>query len=169
VSASGQCWQVTGGTLAFLSGSWQAERELTDHRSGQRGRFRGIATLAAGPGWPPAGPAARPPDGAGPGVLCYHEQGELRFGGHVGPASRSLLYRPGPDGAAEVLFADGRPFYVLDLRSGYWQAEHPCGTDRYLVTVRVLGPDRFTEQWQTRGPGKDYEMTTSLSRLGAAE
>jgi hypothetical protein len=162
VGASGRGWPVTAGTVAFLSGRWQADRELTDFRSGQRGRFRGTATFAAG--LPDGLPGGERGD-----VLCYQERGELRFGGHVGPASRRLLYRPEPDGTAEVLFADGRPFYMLDLRSGYWQAEHPCGSDHYLVTVRVLGPGEFTEQWQARGPGKDYEMTTTFGRLGAAQ
>ncbi len=99
-------------------------------------------------------------------MLAYHERGELCFGRHRGPASRSLLYRPRPDGTAEVLFADGRPFYLLDLRSGCWEAEHPCGADHYLVTVRVLGADSLTEHWRARGPEKDYSMTTTLTRIG---
>ena len=60
------------------------------------------------------------------GGLTYLEEGELSFAGHTGPARRSLLYVPGRDGDAEVLFADRRPFYRLDLRSGSWAAEHLC-------------------------------------------
>jgi hypothetical protein len=156
VSAPLQCWQLSGSTLDFLSGSWHADRVLTDYRSGQVGSFRGVASFVERPGDRRGG-------------LAYHEQGELHFGSHRGPAGRSLLYLPGSDGAAAVLFADGRPFYQLDLRSGYWRAEHPCGSDHYLVTVRVVGPDAFTEHWQARGPGKDYVMTTSLARIGAPE
>jgi Family of unknown function (DUF6314) len=156
---------VTGSTLAFLRGSWRLDREVADHESGQHGWFRGRAVFGAEADDPD--PAPYVPAGADPaGALVYHEQGELRFGQHRGPASRRLLLLPGLDGAAEVLFADRRPFYQLDLRSGYWQAEHPCGRDRYLVTVRVLGPDDFTEHWRACGPGKDYEMTATLTRTG---
>lgn len=151
----GPDWPLTGTTQDFLRGSWRADRELADHRSGQPGSFLGLAIFTA--------------EGADAGLLAYHERGELRFGQHHGPASRSLLYRPRPDGSAEVLFADGRPFYLLDLRTGYWQAEHPCGADHYLVTVHVLGADSLTEHWRAFGPEKDYSMTTRLTRIGGAE
>jgi hypothetical protein len=157
VTTTGPGWRLTGATQDFLRGSWWAERELADHRSGQPGSFLGMATFTAERTDPSAG------------LLAYHERGELRFGRHHGPASRSLLYRPRPDGSSEVLFADGRPFYLLDLRTGYWQAEHPCGADHYLVTVRVLGADRLTEHWRARGPEKDYSMTTTLTRIGEPE
>jgi len=129
---------------------------LTDFLLDCAGSFDGRAAFASAPA--DAGLPA--------GALAYQETGELRFGSHRGPASRSLLFLPGPDGAAEVLFADGRPFYRLDLRSGRWQAEHPCREDQYVVTVRVLRPDCFTEHWRVRGPAKDYEMTTTLTRIG---
>jgi hypothetical protein len=162
VTTTAPCWPPAGGTLEFLRGRWQAERELTDFRSGQRGTFSGLATFT------PAAAGTAAAAAPGPGALSFQEQGQLRFGGHSGPARRSLLYVAGPDGAAEVLFADGRPFYRLDLRSGSWQAGHPCRADHYLVTIRVLGPDSFTESWRTRGPEKDYVMTTNLTRIGAA-
>jgi hypothetical protein len=166
MSTCGQRWQPPGSTLAFLRGTWQADRRLADFRSSQQGSFAGTAAFSD---WTDALPEGPPPDGGWPeGGLAYREQGELRFGGHQGPASRSLLYLPAPDGSAEVLFADRRPFYRLDLRSGCWQAEHPCNRDLYTVAVRVLGPDCFTEQWRTRGPGKDYEITTTLTRTRAA-
>jgi hypothetical protein len=163
VTTTGPGWRLTGTTQDFLRGSWWAERELTDHRSGQPGSFLGMATFTVEGTDPRMSPAVDR------GMLAYHERGELRFGNHHGPASRSLLYRPRPDGSSDVLFADGRPFYLLDLRTGYWQAEHPCGADHYLVTVRVLGADSLTEQWRARGPAKDYSMTTILTRIGRAE
>jgi Family of unknown function (DUF6314) len=150
VTTIGPGRELTGGTLEFLRGRWQADRVLADHRSGTAGTFRGLAAFVP------------QPDGG----LAFHEDGELRFGGHHGPASRSLRYRPGTDGgAADVLFADGRPFYRLDMRAGWWRAEHQCRDDQYLVTVRVLGPDSFAEHWRASGPGKDYEMTTTFTRL----
>jgi hypothetical protein len=159
VTTSGPCWPIGGSTMDYLEGVWRADREVTDFRSGRTGSFLGTATLARPPG-----------DGAAsslPGALAYREEGELRFGEHHGPAARRLLYVPQPDGTAEVLFADGRPFFGLDLRSGFWTAEHPCGRDHYLVTFRVLDADHFTEHWRVRGPDKDYEMATTLARTGA--
>jgi Family of unknown function (DUF6314) len=138
------------GTLGFLRGRWRLERSITDRRSGRRGTFAGVAWVGGG-------------DGAA--VLGYHERGELRFAGHRGPASRDLLLASCPDGAADVRFADGRPFYRLDLRAGTWHAEHLCGRDRYSVTWRVLGDDVLAETWTARGPAKDYELATTLTRL----
>jgi hypothetical protein len=160
VGSPGPLWPLPGSTLQFLSGTWRAGRELRDRVAGREGSFHGVASFCA------LGAEGR---GVHPcGALSYHEQGELQFGRHKGPASRSLIFVPLPDGAAGVLFADGRPFYRLDLRSGYWQAEHPCDRDLYVVTVWVSGPGRVIEHWQASGPGKDYEMTTTLARIGAA-
>jgi hypothetical protein len=138
-------------TLAFVRGGWQLDRVLTDRRSGTRGRFTGHALVA---GAPPGQP----------GEWQYTEHGELRFGAHTGPATRRLRYRAGPDGTVAVHFADGRPFYVLDLRSGHGQAEHRCGQDRYQLSHRVLGPDLLEEVWRVHGPGKDYLAVTRLAR-----
>ena len=96
--------------------------------------------------------------------MAYHEQGELRFGTHQGPAWRRLRYRGQPDGTADVRFDDDRAFYRLDPRSGTWQAVHLCGADRYEVTGAVLGPDRYTETWRTTGPRKDQVLITKLTR-----
>jgi Family of unknown function (DUF6314) len=147
---------VPGGALEFLRGRWRADRIIEDFRSGQRGSFDGVATFAANSGT------------AAAGGLTYEEQGELRFGGHRGPASRSLIYQPGTAGTARVLFADGRPFFDLDLATGTCRAEHPCRSDRYELTVHVLGPDCYVERWRVTGPEKDYAMTTTLTRIGAA-
>jgi hypothetical protein len=145
--------------MDYLEGVWRAQREVADFRSGRVGSFLGVATLAP---WLDGAAAGGPA-----GALLYQEEGELRFGDHHGPAARRLLCVPRPDGTAEVLFADGRPFYLLDLRSGLWEAEHPCGRDHYLVTFRLLDAHRFTEHWRVRGPDKDYEMRTTLARVGA--
>ncbi len=152
-------------TADFLRGCWRAERVITDFRSGTTGSFSGTAVFAPEPGDPDK---AVPATAAVPGLLAYREEGELTFGGHRGPASRSLLYLPATDGSAAVLFADGRPFFTLNLQAGVCVAEHPCGGDSYQVTVRVLGPDAYTECWRVTGPGKDYEMTTRLTRIGPA-
>jgi hypothetical protein len=97
-------------------------------------------------------------------VLAYHEEGELRFRDHRGPAYRRLCYRGQPDGTADVRFDDGRAFYLMDLRSGTWHSVHLCGADRYEVTGQILGPDQYAERWRTTGPRKDYELITALVR-----
>jgi hypothetical protein len=150
--------------LAFLLGAWRVERHLADHRSGARGTFDGTAS------WLPPGQELSCQELSYRELSCqelgYREQGELCFGGHRGPASRSLIYRAGPDGAADVCFADGREFYRLDPRPGQWRAQHQCGRDLYEVTGRLLGAGTFEERWRARGPDKDYEITTTLVRDG---
>jgi hypothetical protein len=137
-------------TLAFLRGRWRLERWLDDHRSGVCGTFTGDAEFAATDD---------------PAVLRYEERGELRFGGHAGPATRSLVCLGRPGGVVDVRFADGREFYRLDLTPGCCQAEHLCGRDRYTVTFRVLSPDLLEERWHVLGPEKAYDTATTLHRL----
>jgi hypothetical protein len=157
---------LVGSTLQYLQGDWNLTRAITDRRAGRAGTFSGQAAFT-----PVASP--RPVEGrlpvvsmAGDGRLAYREQGELTFGEHRGPAWRELILLGTPEGAADVLFADGRAFYRLDLRAGRWQAEHPCSDDWYLVTVSVTGAISFTESWQVRGPDKDYDMTATFTRTG---
>lgn len=158
--------QATGGenggmrvtdTLAFVRGGWGLDRVLTDHRSGAEGRFTGHALVTPAPPEQPEQPEQ-------PGEWHYTEHGELRFAAHTGPASRRLRYLGLPDGTVAVRFADGRPFYVLDLRTGQAQAEHVCGRDHYQLSHRVLGEDGLEERWLVRGPGKDYLAVTRLRR-----
>ena len=74
-----------------------------------------------------------------------------------------------------MLFADGRYFYHLDPRPGSWQARHDCGRDVYELSARLLRPGltpessaelRESRRWRVRGPGKDYEIMTTLVRDG---
>jgi hypothetical protein len=138
----------------YLRGAWHLDRQLTDRLSGVRGTFTGDAEFAAA---------------GDPSVLRYSERGELRFGGHVGPASRSLACLGLPGGAVDVRFADGRAFYHLDLTAGRCRAKHVCaGRDDYVVTFRVLSPDLLEERWRALGPGKDYVSTTLLERMAVS-
>jgi hypothetical protein len=151
-------------TLAFTAGHWRIDRVLADHRSGTEGRFTGQAVLGE-PDLPGAGAAAGDRDGDAPGAtLSYLETGELRFGPHTGPATRSLSYQGLPDGTVDVRFADGHLFYRLDLRSGQCTAVHQCRADRYEITYLVLGEDVMEERWRVRGPDKDYEAAATLIR-----
>ena len=157
-------------TLAFAAGHWRIERVLADHRSGTQGRFTGSATLSEpAPGDPaPSDPALSEADDPGPApprpALRYLETGELRFGTHTGPATRTLCYQGRPDGTVDVRFADGHLFYRLDLRSGRCEAVHQCRADRYEITYLVLSEDVMEERWRVHGPGKDYRATATLIR-----
>ncbi|WP_306213161.1 DUF6314 family protein [Actinoplanes sp. RD1] len=134
--------------MRFLRGDWSVRRLITDRRAGRDGLFTGRATFSPGEDR----------------SLAYAEEGELRYGDHVGPATRRLIYRA--DGELlDVRFADGRPFYRLDLRAESWDAEHPCGADLYTVTGRITGPDEFTELWHAGGPAKDYDLATTYTRV----
>lgn len=147
-------------TLAFAAGHWRIERVLADHRSGTQGRFTGSATLSE----PTLSePVLSQPDEPWP-VLCYLETGELHFGTHSGPATRTLRYQGRPDGTVDVRFADGRLFYRLDLRSGRCEAVHQCRADRYEITYLALSEDVLEERWQVHGPAKDYHATATLIR-----
>lgn len=157
-------------TLAFAAGHWRIERVLADHRSGTQGRFTGSATLSEPVPSEPvlSQPALGEPDEPGPAppwpTLCYLEAGELRFGTHSGPATRTLRYQGRPDGTVDVRFADGHLFYRLDLRSGRCEAVHQCRADRYEITYLALSEDALEERWQVHGPAKDYHATATLIR-----
>jgi hypothetical protein len=137
----------------FLLGSWQLDREVRDaSRHGLTGDFRGSATFT--------------PDDPAPGLLRYVEHGTLRLGSHQGPASRRLTYHV--DGPwARVAFDDGRYFHDLDLRSGVWEVEHPCGDDRYHGRFQVDGAHRWRQQWTVNGPHKRQFIRTVLERPAA--
>jgi hypothetical protein len=139
-----------GPVAAFLRGRWRVRRRIVDHRSGVEGSFEGTARFDDD--------------------LSYFEEGELRYGEHRGPATRSLRYVDRGGRRVEVKFADGRDFYVLELTGGGpaasdgWSAEHPCAADTYVVAGRITGPDSYTEHWHATGPAKDYELLTSYER-----
>jgi len=135
--------------LGFLAGHWQIDRVLVDRRAGIRGRFTGSAAILLA---------------AGGQQASYTEWGELRFGQHTGPAQRRLGLAARPDGSIQVRFADGRPFYVLDLRSGRCQAEHPCRADHYQLSHVVHSADLIEERWLVSGPDKDYQAITRVRR-----
>jgi len=139
-------------TLALLLGSWRVTREVTDHRTGEHARFEGTATVEE----------ARTSLDL---VATYAESGELTVGDRRTPATRRLGYAARGDGSLDVRFADGRPFVDLDLRSGAWEAHHPCAPDSYLVETRVLSPTSFDERWTVRGPSKSYDALTTYQRL----
>ncbi|NRD26965.1 DUF6314 family protein [Frigoribacterium sp. VKM Ac-2836] len=139
-------------TLPLLLGRWAVTRTIDDHRTGERARFDGTATIEE----------ART---ASDLVATYDETGELVVGDRRTPATRRLGYAARGDGSLEVRFADGRHFVDLDLGTGAWEAHHPCAPDSYRVETRLLSPTSFDERWTVRGPAKSYDALTSYERL----
>jgi hypothetical protein len=140
-------------TFQVLLGMWSVERRITDHRSGQTGTFTGAAV------------AEERRDE--PGTATYEERGELTWGGggHSGPAERRLLYVRQADGGVEVRFGDGRRAWAWDLgNEGRSDAVHPCGEDRYEMSLVARTADELEERWRVSGPAKEYEAVTVLRR-----
>jgi hypothetical protein len=142
-------------TLNFLLGKWTPERFLTDHRSGTDGRFEGSVSIAGAPSGQSAGFGTK---------AQYEEVGTMRFGRHVGPASRSLQLVRLESTIVMLYFPDGKPFVDLDLRSGTWRGIHPCGEDVYEILTVVRSPSELEEHWRVRGPTEDYDAVAMLRR-----
>jgi hypothetical protein len=144
-------------TLSFLSGKWTLERFLTDHRSGTEGRFEGNVTIEAAQSSPNPALSTR---------ARYDESGTLRFGTHVGPASRSLDYVRLECGVVMLYFTDGKRFVDLDLRSGTWRSTHPCGEDQHEIFTVVRSAREVEERWRVRGPTTNFDAVAILRRRG---
>ncbi|HYB09733.1 MAG TPA: DUF6314 family protein [Alphaproteobacteria bacterium] len=133
---------------AFLAGAWRIVRRIGDRRLGIVGRLEGCATFA---------PTAR--------GFCYDESGTLQFGAYRGSVTQRYLFDIEDSApAAKICLADGRPFYVLDLRSGVANVAHDCGADRYRGRYRTFCADDWTLTWRVDGPRKRYSIATRYSR-----
>ncbi|MBD0423971.1 hypothetical protein H0H10_33235 [Streptomyces sp. TRM S81-3] len=144
----GELWPVPD-VLAYLAGRWRTERSVRDLASGDEGRFEGTTVFEASAG----------------GGLLSRESGAFTWHGVTRPAERTLRFEPGATpAAADVRFADGRPFHALDLSSGHHVADHPCAADLYRGEFTVRDRDHWRTVWRVRGPAKDLLLTTDLTR-----
>ena len=132
---------------AFLGGTWRIARRIHDYRLGIRGQMDGHAVFA---------PA--------PNGLSYDETGLMQFGDYRGDAAQRYLFLIDRQAAAEVCFADGRPFHRLDLSTGKADVVHVCSADRYRGRYRVLKEDCWSVLWRITGPRKDLSLVTRFSR-----
>ncbi|MGW7072444.1 DUF6314 family protein [Streptomyces sp. NPDC054855] len=138
--------------LAYLAGTWQVERTARDLAGNAEGYFSGMTVFT-------------PSDDGG---LLHHESGTFTWRGTPRPAERTLRFVPGNDPAtAHVLFADGRPFHDLDLRTGRHTADHPCALDLYRGEFEVYDERRWRMRWRVAGPAKDLILTTAYTRCGS--
>lgn len=144
----GEFWPVPD-ALTYLTGSWRAERSVRDLASGAFGDFAGTTLFS-------------PLDSGG---LLHHESGTFTWQGVPRPAERTLRFLPGSSpAAADVHFADGRPFHDLDLTSGHHIADHPCAADLYRGEFTVLDENHWRTVWRVGGPAKDLLLTTDYTR-----
>jgi hypothetical protein len=144
----GEFWPVPD-ALVYLAGSWRVARSVRDQASGAEGEFSGTTVFG-------------PLEGGG---LLHHESGTFTWQGVPRPAERTLRFLPGSSrGAADVRFADGRPFHDLDLTSGRHIADHPCAADLYRGEFTVLDADHWRSVWRVGGPAKDLVITTDYAR-----
>lgn len=130
-------------TLTDFLGEWRIARRIV-HIAGGGARFSGRATFAP----------------AGTGLICF-ETGEMRLTGQVPiRAERRSLWRPGPGGAIEVRFADGRAFHHFDPAEAVPRARHDCAPDVYEVAYDFTRWPAWSARWRVRGPRKDYALVS---------
>lgn len=95
----------------------------------------------------------------GPGVLHYHERGELSG---IGNFFKDYHYRL-EDGSLNIYFTNGTLFHTLVNGRG----EHLCGMDRYTLEYHFSPTDEntFCIQCTVSGPQKAYSITTDFIRV----
>jgi hypothetical protein len=131
-----------------FAGRWRLERAIEDRLSAEAGRFDGIAVLRA----------------AGPGLLDYAEEGELRLGGAPALAARrAYRWHFGAEGV-EVRFPDGRPFHRFRPAGLAPGTDHLCGADLYRVTYDFGRWPDWSARWEVTGPRKDHVLLSAYRR-----
>lgn len=139
--------------LTHLQGRWELTRSINDLRQDMPGSMRGAVDIS------------RPDHEEFPPVLNYHEEGELVFGDYREIVFRRYRYSFPDPFRALVHFDDGRVFHELDLRTGFWQAEHHCGQDIYKGEFRVESGDIWFSRWKVNGPSKELVLDNRFQRL----
>jgi hypothetical protein len=134
----------------FFEGSWSLDRSVRHDGEPAPFYFRGIARFSS---------RSR--------QLDYYEAGEIARAGDRFEAERRYTVTEIDGPRAKVTFADGRPFYDIDLSSGEWTGCHECDRDTYLFSFTVTGADSFVERWVVSGPRKSYCSVTFFARMAA--
>jgi hypothetical protein len=135
---------------AFFGGCWSIDRRIDDRCTGRRYGMRGRGTFA--------------PDGDAGAGLVYDERVVWQPDGQPVVATRRYRVSRIVGARGRVRFADGRPFYDLDLSDGRCAVAHHCPPDVYDGAYRVLDADRFTVTWRVGGPRKNSVLTTLYTR-----
>lgn len=137
--------------VTLFCGTWAIRRDILDLDSEWLGRLDGEARF----------------EDQGGGLLLYHEEGRLKFGGLEDiHASRDYRWQIRPDGRIDVNFDDGRVFHDFAFSFGRAEASHFCDPDLYEVTYDFTRWPEWRSEWRVEGPRKDYRMVTLYSRPG---
>lgn len=133
---------------AYLAGTWNLARTISDTRLGQRGTMTGQAVFR----------------NDGDDLLRYREDGRLAFGGYQDDAAREYLYRFAEPAVAFVCFVDGRPFHELDLRAGEAAVRHLCSDDIYDGVIQAESEQSWRAHWSVSGPRKNLSIESRYTR-----
>lgn len=98
-------------------------------------------------------------------TLIYQETGTFTHDISQGESWQTYLYRFQNSHMAELYFSDNRFFHRLDLKTGIAHVSHLCGEDVYKGWYHLIFPSHLEIRWTATGPRKDYEMTSSLSKI----
>lgn len=133
----------------FLTGRWQLSRTIDDCRQAATTYVQGEIIITA----------------KDDTILSYQETGQMQLAGRELRVQREYLIQLISAKYGQVLFTDQRLFHTLDLSAGYWQAEHDCIADNYQGVFRVFNPNQWHISWQIKGPRKDLQIASRLSRV----
>lgn len=130
---------------AFLIGTWQFNRHITDRKANTTRTATGQLVVTANT-WAESGVM----DG-----VDFTQNYGVAFGG----------YNRGQDGQGlTVTFPDGRVFYELANINQNNTIAHLCGGDMYDGLWQYGGNAQFTLTWNVQGERKDYTMITDYSK-----
>lgn len=127
-----------------LVGTWALFRRIVDRKLDERSTVDGTTVLAL----------------QADGRVRWAESGVLTRRGTDVPVTRVLFVEQRPGGWF-VTFEDGRDFHPWAPST---RVEHDCAPDLYVGTLDRLDDDRWSVVWEVTGPGKDYTMTSVLTR-----
>jgi len=97
------------------------------------------------------------------GRVRWAESGVLTRRDSAIPVSR-VLFVEQRAGGWFVTFEDGRDFHPWAPST---PVRHDCAPDLYIGTLDRLDDDRWSVVWEVSGPGKDYTMTSILTRVAS--
>lgn len=126
-----------------LLGTWQLNRLIEDHLADEESRIRGTLELSA----------------VADHRIRWEERGHWQRPAGVIAVRRGLWLVRETDGWW-ALFEDERPFHPW--RPGT-EVVHPCSLDTYRGRFEGT-TEQWTITWEVTGPGKDYRMSTLLTR-----
>jgi len=133
---------------AVLRGVWRMTRRIVDHRQNLIGRMTGTAEIT--------------PDGDTGFII--REAGPLRFGEHVGPATRLYMLTDIAGSSGALTDAHGVTLARFDLTAPRAVFIHDCPPDRYAGRLAAPSVDRWRLVWRVTGPRKDLILATRFQR-----